>query len=122
MFANGTEWIAALARESFTDGEAFLQFATEAFGEERLRAWAENARGMAAEGFDVAEAVYWLAADWGGSEHDPLRRAENCTGFRPGANDHGPRSAVAMHLYRAMSASLAAKERKRAVRRAKGAK
>ena len=39
---------------------------------------------LGADGFNVAEALYYLAANYGGSEFCPLRRAENSTGFRPG--------------------------------------
>jgi hypothetical protein len=40
--------------------------------------------------WDVAEAIYWLAADYGASEHDPLRKAANCTEYNPGRLHRAP--------------------------------
>ena len=49
-----------------------------------LRAVARHVPQLGADAFDVAEAVYWIAADFGGSEFDPLRRAAVASAFEPG--------------------------------------
>lgn len=57
--------------------------------------------------FEMAEALYWLAADYGGSEHDPLRRAANSTGYEPGPFHREPSTEVAFLIYQACGRLLA---------------
>jgi len=53
-------------------------------GAAMLRVIAYHVRNTECDAGDVAEALYWLAYDYGGSEWCPLRRASNVSGYRPG--------------------------------------
>lgn len=53
-------------------------------GAAMLREIASAVRYQEADGFEVAEALYYIAANYGGSEFCPLRRAENATRLNPG--------------------------------------
>lgn len=60
--------------------------------------------------FSIAQAVCWLAHDYGGSEFDVLRCADNLTGYQPGPLERGTsedRDYLAHSLYTLCAAHLA---------------
>lgn len=86
---------------------AFWRFLGEVRCGDVLRAVARHVPQLGADAFDVAEAVYWIAADFGGSEFDPLRRAAVASAFEPGCLAYGPQSEAACLLYNALAHVLA---------------
>jgi hypothetical protein len=66
------------------DPAVYRALAEHRKGSALLRSIAHHVRHYEADQFDVAEALYFLACDYGGSEFCPLRRASNATEFRPG--------------------------------------
>lgn len=98
--------VASLAKLGFDP--MFWQFLAEPKCGDVLRALASEARRLGSEldAFDVAEAVYWIASDYGGSEFCPLRRASNVSEFYPGPLAMGPNGSAAIDLYSAMATVL----------------
>lgn len=86
---------------------AFWRFLAEVRCGDVLRTIARHVPQLGADAFDVAEAVHWIASDYGGSEFDPLRRAANASAFEPGTLAYGPQSEVACLLYNALSHVIA---------------
>ncbi len=55
------------------------------------------------DGFDTAQAVYWVGADYHAGQMCPLYRAMCATKYRPGAIERGPNSHVSVALYETLS-------------------
>lgn len=56
--------------------------------------------------FGVADALCWLAHDWGGSQSCPLRAAAHAFDFSPGVRASGPEEGLAQSIYDVVDAEL----------------